>query len=428
MKARAVAVAFALALAAPAFGEDSYVIDPTHTFPGFEILHGGFSLQRGSFLGAVGKITLDRAAKKGTVTVTIDAATVDSRMPARDVHLRSERFFDVAKYPTITFKSSDFKFDGDNLVGADGELTMHGVTKPVKLSVANFKCGQSPFNRDKADVRRRNHRHDQAIGMGNHDRHSQYRRRREDRDPDRGDQGITKHRCCMSMRGCQMSPPMLRSPDAFSSIHCLKPREPVARASRCGDASRSCLLLGIDTSVLAAPVDPVYRIDSERTSAGFSVLELGLWQRTGHFGHTRGEIRYDADAESGGIDLAVDAASVDTGWSLRDDFVRGEHMLDAERHPQFRFHSTAMRFDAHRLVAVDGLLTLRDVTLPVRFRVTDVRCEAPRAGGGERCDAAISGSISRRAFGMDFAYPLIGDDVRFDFAVSAERAADARPP
>ena len=149
MKARAAAVALTLVLAAPAFGEDSYVIDPTHTFPGFEILHGGFSLQRGSFLGAAGKVTLDRAAKKGTVAVTIDAATVDTRMPARDVHLKSERFFDVAKYPTITFKSSDFKFDGDNLAAVDGELTMHGVTKPVKLSVVNFKCGQSPFNRDK---------------------------------------------------------------------------------------------------------------------------------------------------------------------------------------------------------------------------------------------------------------------------------------
>jgi polyisoprenoid-binding protein YceI len=187
------------------------------------------------------------------------------------------------------------------------------------------------------------------------------------------------------------------------------------------------LLVAGATGSAAAP-DPVYRIDSERTVAGFSVNELGLWQRTGRFGQTRGQIRYDADAESGSIELAVDAASVDTGWSLRDEFVRGEHMLDAGHHPQFRFRSTALRFDAHRLVAVDGLLTLREVTLPVRFRVTDVRCGAPRADGGERCDAAISGSISRRAFGMDFAYPLIGDDVRFDFAVSAERIADARSP
>ena len=187
------------------------------------------------------------------------------------------------------------------------------------------------------------------------------------------------------------------------------------------------LLIAASTTGSAATRDPVYRIDSERTVAGFSVNELGLWQRTGRFGHTRGQIRYDAGGESGSIELAVDAASVDTGWSLRDDFVRGEHMLDAGRHPQFRFHSTALRFDAHRLVAVDGLLTLRDVTLPVRFRVTDVHCETPGAGSGERCDATISGSISRRAFGMDFAYPLIGDDVRFDFLVSAERAGDASP-
>jgi len=143
------AVALVVALAGPAYGEDVYVIDPTHTFPNFEIMHGGYSLQRGSFLGASGKVTLDRAAKKGSVSVTIDAASVDSRMPARDVHLRSERFLDVAKYPTITFKSSEFRFDGDNVSAVDGELTMHGVTKPVKLSVTNFKCGQSPFARDK---------------------------------------------------------------------------------------------------------------------------------------------------------------------------------------------------------------------------------------------------------------------------------------
>lgn len=181
-------------------------------------------------------------------------------------------------------------------------------------------------------------------------------------------------------------------------------------------------------SVAAAAAEPVYRIDPERTVATFSVSELGLWQRTGHFGRARGQILYDADAETGGIDLAVDAAAVETGWSLRDDFVRGEHMLDAARHPQFRFRSTTLTFDAHRLVAVDGLLTLHGVTLPVRLRVTELDCEASRGEGGERCSAAISGSISRRAFGMDFAYPLIGDDVRIDIAVSALRVAGAAPP
>lgn len=148
MNARVTVVALALAIASPALGS-TYVLDPTHTFPGFEVMHGGYSLQRGSFLGATGKVTLDLAAKKGTIDVTIDAASIDTRMPARDAHLKSESWFDVARYPTLAFKSSDLRFDGDRLVGADGELTMHGVTKPVKLAVTNFKCGQSPFNRSK---------------------------------------------------------------------------------------------------------------------------------------------------------------------------------------------------------------------------------------------------------------------------------------
>ena len=148
LKARVAFVALALAGATPAFGA-TYVLDPTHTFPQFEVMHGGFSLQRGSFLGATGKVTLDLAAKKGTIDVTIDATSIDTRMPARDVHLKSENWFDVARYPTLTFKSSDLRFDGDALVGANGELTMHGVSKPVKLVVANFKCGPSPFNRTK---------------------------------------------------------------------------------------------------------------------------------------------------------------------------------------------------------------------------------------------------------------------------------------
>jgi polyisoprenoid-binding protein YceI len=148
LKSRVTLAALALGAAAPVFG-DTYVLDPTHTFPGFEVLHGGFSIQRGSFLGATGKVTLDMAAKKGSIDATIDAASIDTRMPARDAHLKSEGWFDVAKYPTLTFKSTNLKFDGDRLVGADGELTMHGVTKPVHLTVTNFKCGQSPFNRAK---------------------------------------------------------------------------------------------------------------------------------------------------------------------------------------------------------------------------------------------------------------------------------------
>ena len=115
--------------------------------PMFEVQHMGYSLQRGTFSKASGKITLDRAAKKGSIDVTIDTTTVKTIDPRLDTHVRGEDFFNVAKYPAMSFKSTALSFDGDRVVGADGELTLLGVTKPVKLTVANFVCGDHPFNK-----------------------------------------------------------------------------------------------------------------------------------------------------------------------------------------------------------------------------------------------------------------------------------------
>jgi polyisoprenoid-binding protein YceI len=144
----AATVALALAIiAGRAAAEDTYAIDPVHSQPIFEVRHMGFSLQRGSFGKATGKVTLDRAAKKGSVEVTIDTASIKTIDPRLDTHVKSEDFFNVAKYPTMTFKSTNFTFEGDRVVGMDGELTLLGVTKPVTLKVANDVCGEHPMNK-----------------------------------------------------------------------------------------------------------------------------------------------------------------------------------------------------------------------------------------------------------------------------------------
>ena len=135
------------AVAGPAPAQETYVIDPVHSQPMFEVQHMSFSLQRGTFSKVTGKITLDRAARKGALDVTIDTSTVKTIDPRLDTHVRGEDFFNVAKYPSMTFKSSELRFDGDRVVGADGELTLLGITKPVKLKVANFVCGDHPFNK-----------------------------------------------------------------------------------------------------------------------------------------------------------------------------------------------------------------------------------------------------------------------------------------
>lgn len=141
------ATVLALMVAAPAVADDTYSIDPVHSQPMFEVQHMGFSIQRGSFGKQTGKIVLDRVAGKGTIEVTIDTASIKTIDPRLDVHVKGEDFFDVAKYPTMTFRSSDLVFDGDRVVGAQGALTMIGVTRPVSLKVTNFVCGNHPLSR-----------------------------------------------------------------------------------------------------------------------------------------------------------------------------------------------------------------------------------------------------------------------------------------
>jgi polyisoprenoid-binding protein YceI len=139
----------ALALSAlpfAAFGE-SYVIDQAHTFPSFEVSHFGFSTFRGRFDKTSGVIALDLKRKSGAAEIVIDAGSVSTGVAKLDEHLRSADFLDVAKYPTMNFKGTKFSFDGDKLTSVDGELTIHGTTKPVTLTVKSFKCADHPMKK-----------------------------------------------------------------------------------------------------------------------------------------------------------------------------------------------------------------------------------------------------------------------------------------
>ena len=144
------AVAVASIVAAGATGvaaQETYVIDPVHSQPIFEARHMGFSQQRGSFAKSTGKITLDRAAKTGSVDIVIDTTSIRTYDGRLDDQMKSENFFNVAKYPTMEFKGNKMVFDGDRVVQVDGDLTLLGVTKPVSLKVTNFVCGEHPMNK-----------------------------------------------------------------------------------------------------------------------------------------------------------------------------------------------------------------------------------------------------------------------------------------
>lgn len=137
-------------LAIPAHAADSYTIDSRHTFPVFEVNHLGFSTQRGRFNQSSGKVTLDIAARKGSVDLTIDTASLDMGFDKWDEHMKAEDFFNVGLYPTMRFVSDKLVFDGDKVVAAEGSFTLLGVTRPMRLTVANFRCAPHPMNKKQA--------------------------------------------------------------------------------------------------------------------------------------------------------------------------------------------------------------------------------------------------------------------------------------
>ena len=124
---------------------DSFIIDSSHTLPVFEVNHLGFSTQRGRFNETQGTIELDRKTKTGQVRFSIGANSIDMGQPKWDEHMKSADFFNVAQFPEITFVSSQFDFDGEVPVAAEGTLTLLGVSRPVRLAIQSFTCGDNPI-------------------------------------------------------------------------------------------------------------------------------------------------------------------------------------------------------------------------------------------------------------------------------------------
>jgi polyisoprenoid-binding protein YceI len=121
--------------------EESFTMDHTNTFPSFEVGHMGFSTQRGRFKQTRGMVVMDEQKKSGKVDITINANSIDTGIKQLDEVLRKFDFLNVAQYPTLTFRSSQFKFNSDKLVAVDGTLTMLGVSRPISLKVTHYKCG-----------------------------------------------------------------------------------------------------------------------------------------------------------------------------------------------------------------------------------------------------------------------------------------------
>jgi len=119
--------------------DEHYILDSDHTYPSMDVPHMGLSVFRGKFNRTTGKATINHEAHTGTIEAHIDTASVDFGHDKVNEHLRSPDFFDVEKHPEAVYRGN-LVFEGDKVVAVDGELTLLGVTKPLRLAVSQFQC------------------------------------------------------------------------------------------------------------------------------------------------------------------------------------------------------------------------------------------------------------------------------------------------
>jgi polyisoprenoid-binding protein YceI len=123
----------------------TYAIDPTHTFVNFEASHFGTSTLRGRFDKKEGSVTVDKVAKTGKAEITIDMNSVSTGVAPLDTHLKSNDFFDAAKFGTARFVGDKFSFDGKKVTAVAGTLTFLGKTQPLTLKAVRYNCYDNPL-------------------------------------------------------------------------------------------------------------------------------------------------------------------------------------------------------------------------------------------------------------------------------------------
>jgi polyisoprenoid-binding protein YceI len=166
LSAAVLALVTGSALAAPV----TYEVDPTHTYPSFAADHmGGLSVWRGKFDKSSGTIVLDKDKATGTVEITVDTNSIDFGLEKLNEHARTPDMFDVAKYPTATYKGKLANFKNGAPTEVQGEFTLHGVTKPLTLHIDSFLCKPNPMTKKEvcgADATATFNRKDYGLNFG----------------------------------------------------------------------------------------------------------------------------------------------------------------------------------------------------------------------------------------------------------------------
>lgn len=173
----------------------------------------------------------------------------------------------------------------------------------------------------------------------------------------------------------------------------------------------------LSAAAWAAP--QTFVIDNSHTYPQFSYNHFGYSQQTHRFTKTQGRITLDRAAQSGSVEVSIDANSVDTGYALFNSHLKGEAFFNTENHPTLSFKSTRMHFEGDQPSAVDGELTIKGITHPITLKITSFLCMPHPMLKKEACGANATAQIKRSEFNMGKNVPYVSDEVSLVLPVEA---------
>lgn len=185
------------------------------------------------------------------------------------------------------------------------------------------------------------------------------------------------------------------------------------------------VLAALATSASAAP--ETYIIDNSHTYPHFTYNHLGFSNQTHKFDKTSGKVVIDRAAQSGAVDVTIDAASVNTGYALFNEHLQAADYFDTAKYPTITFKSRQMTFKDGQPASLIGDLTIKGVTQPVMLAVTNFRCMPHPMKKVETCGANATTRIKRSAFNMAKNTPHVSDEVTLTLAIEAYKEQAAKP-
>jgi polyisoprenoid-binding protein YceI len=170
-------------------------------------------------------------------------------------------------------------------------------------------------------------------------------------------------------------------------------------------------------AVHAAP--ETFVIDGTHTFPRFEYSHFGYSRQANRFDRTSGTVTLDRAAQSGTVDVVIDATSVSTGYAVFDQHLRGEDFFDVAKHPNITFKSESMKFDGDKLKQVEGVLTIKGIAKPVTLEVNSFHCMPHPMRKKDACGANATAQIKRSDFNMGKHVPHVSDEVVLSIPIEA---------